>query len=172
METTTLQEQTESSLVDLFANPSESDSQFIVVARAKAYLDARRAKEGQENALKDASQKLQDAELQLLRAMDGAGMKSMKLDHAGETVAMSQTSSTYYSLPAGGIDDPAILAWLDEQGGSDLLKKSIHHATFSSFCKEIVDQSIKAMDESGVAINPLHPAVKIAERRGIMLRKG
>ena len=169
MQTNTIQEN-ESSLAELFQDATTSQDQVVSVA--KAYLDARRAKEDKEAELKSASETFAQAELALLRAMDGADVKSLKVEHAGVTAALTKTQSTYYSLPAGALDDPDIMAWLKERGGADLLKQTIHHATFSSLCKELVENQAALFDGVNPVDNPLHPAIKVAERRGIMMRKG
>ncbi len=155
--------ETESSLAALFEDAS--GGQEIVVAMARNYLVARRFKEDKESEEKLAGEKLRQAESDLLRAMDQAGVKSLAIDDDGKTAKLSQTQSTYYSLPAGAIDDEGVMQWLNEAGAKDIIKRTIHHATFSSFCKELADMAAMG----GL---PLHPSVKIAEKRGIQLRKG
>lgn len=161
MDTTTLQD--ESSLASLFEETQ--DAQATVVARAKAYLDARRLKEDAEKLASRQGELLAQAELELLRAMDGAQVKSLKVEHNGSLNGLSQTQSTYYSLPGGAMEEAEFMDWLTSHGGEDLIKKTIHHSTFSSFAKELVSQA-----EGKTEV--LHPSVKIAERRGVMLRKG
>ena len=155
---------TEDDLATFFGD--DAASQEVVIARAKAFLDARRKKEVAEEELKRLSAGVTNCELELIRAMDAAGVKSLKIEHAGQTAGLSQTQTTYYSLPAGTIDEPDFMEWLKDAGGSDILKHTIHHSTFSAFCKELVSHS--ADGDNGL----LHPAVKVAERRGVMVRKG
>lgn len=138
-------------------------TQETVVARAKAYLTCRRLKEEAEALAKQQGAQLAIAEEELVRAMNGADVKSIKLDHEGQRASISQTSTVYYSLPPGALDDADIFAWLEKNGGHDLVKRSIHHATFSSLCKELCEQ--------GKPADVLHPAVKIVEKRGVMLRR-
>ncbi len=150
---------TEEEIHSLF--PEDEISQEVVLARAKAYLDARRAKEAAEVDLSNLTKSLTEAEAALILAMDGADVKGLKIEHRGEVAALSQMRSVYFSLPPGGISDANVLAWITDNGGKDIMKPAIHHATFSSFCKELVDQ--------GKVIPPM---IKVAERRGIQLRKG
>lgn len=156
---------------DLASLFEDSGNQELLVAKAKAYLHRRKVKEDMEAILKEESEKFQQSESELVQAMTAAGVKSLKIEHDGKTNALTQSTSVYYSLPAGSIDNPDIMAWLQENGAKDIIKSSIHHATFSSFCKELVENASQQFSGETV-LNPLHPAVKIAERRGIMLRKG
>jgi hypothetical protein len=211
----------EHSLATLFVDTN--DTQEVLIARSRAYLDARKLKEDAELLAKRQGEILNQAETELLRAMDGAQVKSLKIEHDGKLCGLTQTKKTFYSLPKAGdyegaptfIEDPIMLEWLDEHGGTDLIKKTIHHATFSSFCKELADQaSCKINIEGGLIYSAgevvdcktadaiaiandiecaeefvkayadktlfldvekkiiLNPAIKIAEKRGIQLRKG
>ena len=154
--------QDESSLAAMFADTS--DAQEALVARAKAYLQSRDLKDEADKLAKTQNELMNQAEIELLRAMDAAAVKSLKIEHAGALCGLTQTASTYYSLPAGALEDAAIMAWLEEKGATDIIKKTINHMTFSSFAKEIVEQ---AGGDRGV----LHEAVKVLDRRGVQLRR-
>jgi len=164
--------------IDDFANlfDDASGTQEIVVAKARAYLDARKADEEAETEKSRRYKILEQAETELIRAMDAAGVKSLKIDHDGvANNGISQTKKVNYSLPAGSLDNPDVMEWILLNGGADIVKSTIHHATFGSFCKELVEQSVQKFghgDPAATIMNPLHPLIKIAERRGIMLRKG
>lgn len=161
--------------IDDFASlfSDASGTQEIVVAKARAYLDARKADEEAEAEKSRRYKILEQAETELIRAMDAAGVKSLKIDHDGvANNGISQTKKVNYSLPAGSLDNPDVMEWLLLNGGADIVKLTVHHATFGSFCKELVEQASAKLGVESPIINPLHPLVKVAERRGIMLRKG
>lgn len=153
----------ESSLASLFED--QADTQEVLVARSRAYLDARSLKEDADLLAKRQSELLMAAEVELLRAMDQAGVKSLKIEHRGATCGLTQTQSTYFSLPAGSLENAEIMDWLTAHGAGDIVKQTINHMTFSSFAKELVDQ---AKGDRAV----LHAAVKVLDRRGVQLRKG
>ena len=152
---------TESSLADLF--PATESNADQVSAMARVYLEARKAREEAEAVSKRLWAALEAAENNLLETMAVAGVKSIKVEHDGLVVGISTTSSTYYSLPPGAIDDDVIVEWLKAKGGGDLIKNTIHHSSFSAFCRELVDAAGPA---------ELLPAVKVAERRGVQVRRG
>lgn len=157
---------TESSLADLFTDPQEErDIQDALVNRAKAYLDSRRLKEDAEQLAKRQGELFNQTETELLRAMDAAGVKSLKIEHAGTLCGLTQTQSTYYSLPSGSLENAEIMDWLTAHGGTDIVKQTINHMTFSSFAKELVDQAEGKRDV-------LHASIKVLDRRGVQLRKG
>ena len=158
----TIQEN-ESSLAALFEG--QEDTQEVLIKRSRAYLDARKLKEDAEALAKRQVEVLNQAEVELLRAMDAAQVKSLKIEHAGALCGLTQTQSTYYSLPSGALEDPRIMDWLTAHGGEDIVKRTINHMTFSSFAKELVDQ---AEGERRV----LQTSVKVLDRRGVQLRKG
>lgn len=152
--------QANAELESLFAGSAEM-SQEQVVKLARVYLDARRRHEEADMAIKKLAEQRQKAESDLVIAMESAGVKGLKVDHDGSTVGISQTKSVYYSLPSGSLDDAEIMAWIKTAGGADLVKSTIHHSSFSSFCREIVSQE-----------QALHPSVKVAEKRGVQVRQG
>ena len=158
---------TEDDIARLFGAPDEAHTQ--VVARARVYLAARKRKEALEEEAKAANAAFRQAEDELQRTMHACSVPSIAIDDDGRTASLSRVSTTVYSLPAGWQDSPAFIAWIEEAGGMDLCKPSIHHSTFSSFCRELVAQSAQSAGE--VVVNPLHPTVVVVERRGIQMRK-
>lgn len=154
--------QEETDLASLFDDPCED--QNALLSLAKTYLDARRFKDEAEAIEKQAGQRLEATKEQLIRAMKSAGVKSLKIDHDGKTQGLTHTNTTYYSLPAGGIDDESVLEWIEQAGGNGIVKHTVHHMTFSSFCREIKDNPL-----NGVG---LHPLVKVLDRPGITVTKG
>ena len=151
---------TEEQIASLFEDVSDHHSR--VVALAKSYLESRLARDNADKVAADATKQLVSSEQELLRVMRSAGVKSLKVEHLGKMVLLTQKESTYYSAPAGSLDIPEFLQWLEAAGGKDLIKNTIHHATFSSFCKEL--------KESGDM--PLHKLVNVLDRRSISMRKG
>lgn len=153
---------TTETLADFFtAGKADVPEDNALTAAAHEYLAARTAKEAVEESLKTASARQQNAEDLLLRLMAAAGVKSLRLDDgAGSDVLISEATSTYYSAASGMLDDGAFYAWLLRAGGHDLVKRTIHHASFSSFCRELV--------EAGRAI---HPAVKVATKKQVRMKR-
>ena len=59
------------------------------------------------------------------------------------------------------LDDNSVMSWLLRMGGHDLVKRTIHHGSFTGFCREVV--------ESGRAV---HPSVKVVQKRVVRVKKG
>ena len=132
-----------------------------VATAARTYLGCRRAREEAEAAAKRAREVLDAAEIYLLHSMDAAGLLAVRIeDQDGRPVNLTSSVSTHYSIAVGQLDDAGVFAWLSESGGADLVKKTIHHGTFSAFCRELAE-----------AEKPLHQAVKLVERREIRVRQ-
>jgi hypothetical protein len=131
-----------------------------VVDAAQIYLIARLKKEEAEKALRAANEELDSAESLLLGKLDEAGVKSIKVDWDGGVAALSASTTTYYAMPKDGLEDTNLYLWLLRAGGKDLVRRTIHHASFSSFCREVAD--------SGRAV---HPAVKRTERRVVRVKR-
>lgn len=143
-------------LRELFPKPDAGE----VPDLARAYLACRKHREAAEEALKRIREQADEAELELMTAMELSGLLSVRVqDEDGKPVTLSPASTTYYSLPAGSLEDAVILRWLMTSGGDQLVKKTIHHATFSSFCRELV--------ESG---KDLPVNVKITARKYVQVR--
>jgi hypothetical protein len=128
-------DQTTPTLEDLFGAPITGTD--AVAKAARIYLEVRKIKEEQEQHLKDCNESLRTAETALFQKMDEARTVSVKLD---DGTLVSTSTSTKYNLPAGGLDNDDLKQWMIVAGGQDLLKTTIHHASFSSFCKELVEQ--------------------------------
>jgi hypothetical protein len=156
----------EQDIADLFIDPFALPDNLTTLARQ--FVEARIAKETAEAVLKEANDLVMRAEAALGQAMKSNGMTSMTIEVGGQKKKLVSTQTMYYSLPPGALDDEAIREWLELSGGVDIIKNTVHHSTFSSFCKEIVE---KAAGE-GYTGSVLHPAVKTAVRSGIQLRKG
>jgi hypothetical protein len=131
-----------------------------IIQAARSYLERRANKECQEAALKLANEQMAAAEDVLLRKLDEAGVLSVKLDDEGKKTLLASSTTTYYSVPAGALDNPEVVRWLYNNGGRDLLRNTLHHASFSAFCRELAEKG-----------RSLHPLVKVANKRSIKMRK-
>lgn len=149
---------TNNSLSELFGHDASS---IGLADAARAYLSCRKLKEEAESLVRTQADILNSAEDTLLQKMQEAGVLSVKVeDESGRPTMVSAGASTYYNLPQGALEDREIYVWLLAQGGQDLVKRSIHHASFSSFCRELVD-----------AGRNLHPAVKVTEKKVVRVKK-
>lgn len=148
----------EQALADMFLDAGSEES---VPNAARAYLEARRAKEELEARLKTAAEVVSVSEGVLIREMERASVKSLKLEHGGETVNLVQTMMKFYSLPAGSLENADIYQWLIDSGGADLVKSTVHPSTFGAWCRELVDTG-----------KTLHEAIRCGEKKGVQLRKG
>ena len=122
---------------------------------AADFLHLRKCKDEAEERAAQARALLEEAQERLLQLMAVGNVSSLRVGD----VLLSAATRGYYSLPAGALDDPAVANWLYSAGGQDLLKRSVHPQTFSSFCRELV--------EGGHA---LHPAVRQALKRVVSVR--
>ena len=145
-------------LTELFKRPLADDS---LIEAAREYLAARKAEEAAIASLTLATKAMQAAEATLMAKMDETGVKSLKVQDGADEVSLSGSTSTYYSLPAGSLDDNSVMAWLMRCGGHDLVKRTMHHGSFTHFCREVV--------ESGRAV---HPSVKKVEKRVVRVKRG
>ncbi len=150
----------EDDLKTLFGHDEQSQ-QMVLTTAAHLYLEARRAKEQAEDNLKRKNALLAEAEQELRRVMDDAGIKSLKIDHDGHDVALTASESSYYAAPAGALEDSRFYLWLLRAGGQDLVKRTIHHASFSAFCRELVEAGKALPDE-----------VKVATRQTVRIKEG
>src|SRR5438445_9365363 len=92
-------------LAKLFGK-DEAQPKENVCQAARAYLDARKQKEHQEEVLKLFSTNLNNCEEALLLALAEAGVASIKVeDDDGRLAGLSAATSDYYSLPAGSLDN-------------------------------------------------------------------
>ncbi len=149
----------EAPLEDLF---SDAGSARDVQQRAALYLAARQDKDAIERQLSQANKSLESCETDLLRAMDRAGLLSAKVDGPdGVPVTVSAGEKAFYSLKQGLLDDPSVVEWLRESGGTDIVKATVHHMTFRRFCREL--------EEAG---KPIHPSVTAARMRAISVKRG
>ena len=139
----------------LFA-PSESEQ--TVVEAARAYLAVRAAAARAESALKAARDQLMAAESDLLQKFEEAGVLSVKVETDGKPVTVSSATSDYYSLPAGALEDADVHRWLLRMGGHDLVRRTIHHMSFSSFCRELA-----------AAGKNIHPTVRKATKKVVRI---
>jgi hypothetical protein len=80
---------------------------------------------------------------------------------SGPPVTLSSVTSKRFSAPVGLLEDKAFVGWLVRAGGQDLIKRTMHHMSFSGFCRELQDQG-----------RPLHAGVRMIEMKNIrVLRK-
>jgi len=160
----------ENDIADMFTDPFASPDTLSVHARA--FVEARIAKDTAEAVLKEANDLVMRAEAALMQSMKQNGMKSMGIEIDGKAWKLVTTKTPYYSLPKDANDRPimdqGLLDWLELSGGADLVKSTIHHATFSSFCKELIDNAVSQGHTGSV----LHPSIKEAVRSGVQMRKG
>ncbi len=124
---------------------------------AQAYLGARMATEEAERALKQAQTHQEASELRLLREMEAQGIAS----HPTGGARLDATTSTYYALPEGGLDDSLLYAWLVRNGGRDLVRRVVHSGSFTHFCRKL--------EAAGRGI---YPGVKKVQKRLVRLVGG
>ena len=127
-------------LAALFGHSPDTPTDSLVAA-ARYYLDCRARKEDNERLAKDLGERLGQAETELLRKLDEAGVLSVKVETTeGKSAMISAATSTHYRLPSGHLEDSNFMLWLLRNGGQDMVRRTVHHATFSSFCREIAEQ--------------------------------
>ncbi len=153
------EEQSGPDLDQMFDLPQTQDG---VAKAARVYLTLRQSRTEAEDLLKAHTAGLAGAESELLRQMALAGVKSLKVDGGdGKTVSVAASTSEYYSLPAGALDDTEIFTWLLRAGGHDMVKRTIHHASFNGFCRELAADG-----------RSIHPSVKKVEMKKIRVAGG
>jgi hypothetical protein len=144
---------------ELFAKPQAGMD--VVAEAARRYLATRLDKEEVEKMLDESKKRLDAAEALLFAKMDEAKVHGLKLvADDGLSYSISDAKTPYYSAPPGALDDSEFYRWLLHNGGHDLVKRAIHHMSFSSFCRELVE-----------ADKNLHPTVKMVEKRSIRVSK-
>ncbi len=142
---------------DLPVNPALDEG---VQGAARFCLLARAEVERAEAALKKAKELLDGAERNVIDVMQQAGLSAVKLDCPGGRVTVSLAESVYFSAPAGSLEDTGFFQWLLRSGGHDLVKRTVHHASFSSFCRELREQE-----------RSIHPAVRMIEKKQVRVKK-
>lgn len=147
-------------LAAMFGHAEEAPAADDVAALARAYLAERHEKESAEILLKNATERLEKAESALIARMAEVGVKSIKIEDGGFAIGLTSTISHHYSAPVGSLEDGDFFRWLLRSGGHDLVRRNIHHASFSSFCRELTE-----------AGRPIHEIVKIVERKTIKVKK-
>lgn len=138
----------------------EPPQQSASVSRlAAAYLAARKYAEEAENSAKLARERRDRIEMELIQRMEEAKTLSLRIEDGERSALLSSSVRNFYSLPQEGLSNESLRDWLDENGGGDAVKLSIHAQTFSSFCNQ--------MRENG---KDIHPAVRVAEKKTISVR--
>lgn len=141
------------SVAELFTHTATVDDQAGLDLLTRNYLDLRRQVEEKETELKERKEALDRAERDCLHKMAECGVLSVRIeveDSSPRTV--SSTSRKVYAAPSGCLENNDFFRWLLRNQGSDLVKRTIHHATFSRFCRELAEQN-----------KPLHKDVKLTE---------
>lgn len=132
-----------------------------LVGAARAVLSCRQEVDDIEKVLGNAKKALRNSEDLLGGLLEQSGVLSVKVDQEGGTpVTLSLSQKTYYALLAGSLEQRDVHLWLLRAGGHDIIRKTIHHATFSAFCRELVTQG-----------RNLHPAIMTTEIKTISVRK-
>ncbi len=146
-----------SAIADLFPAVRTADTTEAVHVAAKAFLDARAAKQDADAAAKAAGENLDKAEETLL-----AILAANKIPVWVESeFRLSILPKTHYSVLVDTIrEDRKFRAWLKRTGGWDLVKESVHPQSFAKFCRELVD-----------AGKTLNPAIRKVEQQAISVRK-
>ena len=145
-------------LATLFGHDETAEARPDVTSSARVYLDLRRQVDDAEAALKTLRSRMDTAESAFLAKLDECGLSSVKL---ADGTALTSSTSNYYALPAGALEDASVMLWLIRMGGRDLVKRTIHHQSFSGFCRELAEDG-----------KSMHPAVKLAQRRGVRMKSG
>jgi hypothetical protein len=146
-------------LASLFGQGDDAAPSGSLTDAARAYLMARAIRDTAEDVLKERNEALRKAEGTLLGLMDEQGVKSLKLDVDGKPVALTASTTVRYALPPDALENSAFFLWLLRNGGQDLVKRTVHWATFSSFCKELA--------EAGKTV---HPTVRQTTQRTVSRR--
>lgn len=126
---------------------------------AAQYLLLEKEHEVASGALKDVTQRKDQAEMQLLDALAQSGMKSFKLETGH---LLSSCSKFRYSLPPKSMveDREKAMRWLKRVGAKDLIAEDLNPQTMSKFLRE--------RNEQGKEISPL---IKAYEQRYLSVRK-
>lgn len=123
---------------------------------AGEYLAAREALARAEKAQALARQALEEAEQKLHDAMTAAGTSSFA--YGGETLTASRHS--YYSLPAGALDEADVYRWLVVTGGRDLVRRTVHAGSLTAHCRRL--------EEAG---RHVHPRLRLVVKKVIKLKR-
>ncbi len=142
---------------DLFGAATGDEGRDHLVALARQYLDEEKYVEQLEAALKEEKERRDTAETALFRKMEELRTLSVKVEVDGHRpITLSAVVSKHYAAPGGALEDNNFFTWLLRSGGGDLVRRTIHHSTFSGFVRELAE-----------AGRPLHTLVKIVERKCI-----
>lgn len=103
---------------------------------ATAYLALDAALADLDLRAKEARKKAERAELQLLDAMQAAGMKSFRLESTGQL--LTSTIKHRFALPpkSAAEDREAALRWLKRVGAKHLIAEDINPQTVTAFLRE------------------------------------
>ncbi len=147
-----------SDLHELFARPDQDD----LATMARNVLVARDGVRHAEALVAKLKKALSVAEDDLIRLMQAQAVQSIKVENdLGVPCLLTNGTSNHYQLPAGSLEDTSVLTWIMRQGGEDLVRRTVHHASFSAFCRELV-----------AAGKPIHARVKLVARRVVRVKEG
>jgi len=134
------------SLFGIAEAPADSDSDPDLYNLAKRVLACRAKEDEAKAAYEDARNAAQNAENVLLRALEQAKLKSVRLP-SGELLTI--TSKVQYSLPNKDMEEQRheVMVWLRRCGLGSMVEEAIHQSTLTKVCRERVEQ--------GKDINPL-----------------
>jgi hypothetical protein len=148
-------------LQEMFGHGANSPEAATLADVARAYLKARKMKDEADELAKMQGVALDRAEEEFRKQAEAAGVKSIKVEFDNLTFTVSTSKSDYYAVPPGALDDNNFVVWMMRSGGQDLIKRTVHHASFSSHCRELV-----------AAGKTLFPNLKVTEKKTVRVAKG
>lgn len=133
------------SIDELFGTPVETPNMPEIAEKdlaklATKYLAADALLADLEDRAKQARKEAERAELQLLDAMQAAGMKSFRLATTGQLLTSSVKHRFALPPKSNAEDRTACLRWLSRVGGKDLVQEDIHPSTLTAFLRERLEK--------------------------------
>jgi hypothetical protein len=146
-----------SALTAMFPPIQTPDSTEAVHLAAKAFLDARAAKQQADDAAKRANELLDQAESALLAILQANKIPLWVEDG----FKLSASKKEFYSVLVDTVrEDKGFRRWMKRMKGWDLVRETVHPQSFAKWCRELV--------EAGKRLNP---AIRKAEQQVISVRK-
>lgn len=150
---------TKEAAASLFPAEQDGEGEALVADLAAEYIRARKAIDATDADLSDLKKERDRLEMVLLAKMEEQNTLSLRLQDGDMTALLSASETTFYSLPSGGLADETLRDWLDQNGGGDAIKLTIHAQTFSALCRQLAANG-----------KDVHPAVRVAKKKTVAVR--
>lgn len=173
------------SIDELFGTPVESPhapevNEKDLAKLATKYLAADALLADLEDRAKQARKEAERAELQLLDAMQAAGMKSFRLASTGQLLTASVKHRFQLPPKSNPEDRNECLKWLRRVGARDMVQEDVHPSTLTAFLRERLEKGkpcspIKVVNTvnpiTGAEENETVKLIKDTEFRYLSVRK-